>query len=176
MNHDVLLQIAKVLNENDIRWGLGASYALHFRGLVKSPRDIDLIVAEEDIIKTVNLLKSFGQLEEEPPKGDYLTEYFYYFKIDETEIDVISNFKLKHETGVYTYHFDALGIVDTVLVEDVNIPLTALEDWYILYLVMNNKKQRGDMIEAYFQTHGIKHLELIKRGLKQDLPRDVRKG
>ncbi len=31
------------------------------------------------------------------------------------------------------------------------------------------------MIEAYFQTHGIKHLELIKRGLKQDLPRDVRK-
>lgn len=175
MQHDVLLKMAGLLNNEGIRWALGASYALHFYGLVEQPRDIDIIVDAKDIKRTIELLSEFGKLEEEPPKGDYLTEYFYYFNLFGSEVDVISNFKLRHENGIYTYIFDDEAIAEKVNLDGEMIPLAALEDWYVLYLVMHNKKGRGDLLEDWFNRKGMQNRELIKRALEQPLTESVRK-
>lgn len=174
MEHKALLEIGRILNSNSIRWALGASYALYFYGLVDKARDIDIIVDEKDIHKAIELLSKVAAIENEPPKGKYLTEFFYYFTYENSEIDIISNFKIKHESGEYSYNFDEGAIVDSVTIDNVDIPLVAMEDWYVLYFVMRNKKGREDLIENEFRNKTIKNRNLLKRALNQELPEDVR--
>ena len=170
MKHTVLKKIGGLLNDNNIEWALGASYALYFYGLVETPRDIDILVHEDYINEAIACLSTLGELQEEPPKGDYLTEYFYYFCIDNMEIDVICNFKLKHKEGVYSYLFDQDSIAHVKYVDGVKIPIIAIEEWYVLYLIMDNKKERGDLIEGYFDENMSVNAKLLRRALNQTLP------
>lgn len=51
--------IANILNQNNINYIVGASCALLVHGLDVIPNDIDIVVDQEDLIKTKSLLKDF---------------------------------------------------------------------------------------------------------------------
>lgn len=52
-------KIANILNQNNINYIVGASCALLVHGLDVIPNDIDIVVDQEDLIKTKPLLKDF---------------------------------------------------------------------------------------------------------------------
>ena len=45
----ILRRIAHTFNEANITWALGASMLLYFKGITSEFRDIDIMVANEDI-------------------------------------------------------------------------------------------------------------------------------
>jgi hypothetical protein len=173
VNFSTVAFIAEELNKNKISWAVGASVMLHFHGLVASPNDLDIIVHEDDIDKAKSVLSSIGQLTYDNSRGHnkvYLTKNFYKYKIRDIEMDVMAGFALKHNEGIYRFQFDSKKIVSYKDIEGIKIPLCSLEDWYVLYQLMENREPKVKMIEDYLIKNGVEHKNLLEQALKSQLP------
>ena len=90
----VLKKIAHILNENNITWALGASMMLYFRNVTDTFHDIDLMVCNEDAIKTKEILSSIGVLQPQNPNSKYQTKEFLEYVIDDVDVDVMIDWQL----------------------------------------------------------------------------------
>lgn len=165
-----LSYIGEKLNKENILWGVGASILLNHYNLVNNPKDIDIIVALKDIHKADEILKSLGHKKVRELNDSYSTEYFNEYVINGIDIDVMSGLTLNHEEGKYTQIFDRASIVDKMDVDDVKIPLTSLEDWYIIYQLIPGRDYKVTLIENYLLQNGVKNPMLLQRALKCTLP------
>jgi len=155
MDNNTLKKIAKILNENQISWALGASSMLYFHGLVDQPRDIDLMVDESDALRAIDLLKPHtSKLYTDDGKGKYATKYFYEMEIDGQAVDVIGGYRILRGDWVYDFPVLSSLKLKVVQVEETGIPITHLEDWYIAYMIMNDPKGRVPTIEKYVVDKG----------------------
>jgi len=159
----VLTNVAKALNASDILWSVGASVLLYKYGLVDNPTDIDIIVSDQDIQQADQILSGLGVKQEESKSDIYLTDYFYEYSIDNVNIDAMSGFKIKLKEGVFDYKFDNLSVSNHFIIDGISIPLSSLEDWYILYQMMPDKEAKVNTVENYLKRNGIQHPELIFR-------------
>ncbi len=165
-----LSYIGEKLNKENILWGVGASILLNHYDLVNNPKDIDILVALKDIHKADEILKSLGHKKVRELNDSYSTEYFNEYVINGIDIDVMSGLTLNHEEGKYTQIFDRASIVDKMDVDDVKIPLTSLEDWYIIYQLIPGREHKVSLIENYLLQNGVKNPILLQRALKCALP------
>lgn len=74
----------------------------------------------------------------------------------------------------YIHTFDSKSIAAIKNINDLAIPFTSLEDWYVLYQLIPNKEARVKMIESYLQTNGMQHGDLLERIVEGNLPTKVR--
>ncbi len=174
MIDDTLEIVARELNREGVMWAVGASLLLRCHGLAASPRDIDIVVAERDAGKTAAILDRLGARTPGVPQGPYATARFLEYVVDGTSIDVMSGLGIRHDAGVYVYPFDELAIVGSFMAGQAAVPLTALEDWYVLYQLMPDREPRVRAIEEYLTKAGSTHLDLVERALRQPLPEDVK--
>lgn len=174
MLFQTLSYIGEKLNEENILWGVGASILLSHYNLVNSPNDIDILVALKDIHKADEILKSLGSKKIREANDSYSTEYFNEYVINGIDVDVMSGLTLNHEEGKYVQIFDDASIVDEMLVNDVKIPLTSLEDWYIIYQLIPGREYKVSLIENYLLQKGIANPILLQRALKCTLPSMVK--
>lgn len=56
------------------------------------------------------------------------------------------------------------------------IPLTSLEDWYVIYQLIPNRSAKVSLIEGYLRSNGIKRADLLRRMLAQKLPPEVKEN
>jgi hypothetical protein len=174
MLFQTLSYIGEKLNEENILWGVDASILLSHYNLVNSPNDIDILVALKDIHKADEILKSLGNKKTREANDSYSTEYFNEYVINGIDVDVMSGLTLNHEEGKYEQIFDEASIVDEMLVNDVKIPLTSLEDWYIIYQLIPGREYKVSLIENYLLQKGISNPILLQRALKCTLPSMVK--
>ena len=169
MNKQTLQKIARIFNENEISWGLGASSMLYFHGLVTQPRDIDLMVDEVDAEKAIALLTPYAtEMQTDDGKGKYATKYFYEMVIDGQAVDVIGGYRILRGQWVYDFPILKELFLEKVEVDGVVVPLTHLEDWYIAYLIMGDPKKRVPMIESYAKSNsGFENKQQIKKAVDQ---------
>lgn len=143
-NHmKVLIKLAKLLNDYDLKWSLGASLMLKLRGFNVTVKDIDIIVNTDEIEKLERVLNTFG-FKKEIRSSKYLTDHFYELVIDEIEVDIMVGFKVKTNTGIYTFNDD--DKIEELKMNDVFIYLSSLEEWVKAYRAMN-RADKVSMIE-----------------------------
>lgn len=171
---DTLSCIAKELNEEKVLWAVGASVVLNHYGLVDKSNDIDILVDIKDINKVDAILKNLGERKIKEENNDYSTEYFYEYVIDGIDVDVMARFIIKYDGGEYEYTFDEKSIADMKVINDINVPLTSLEDWYVLYQVMQGREYKVNIIEKYLSKNGIKNVGLLNRAIDKNLPLDIK--
>jgi hypothetical protein len=169
-----LANLAKELNRAGARWGVGASVLLWHYGLADNPHDIDLMAAEQDADRIIEALGKLGTKKMGSERGSYVTSRFLEFVVDGTDIDLMVGFGIRHSAGTYSYVFDDRAVTGKALVGGMVIPLTALEDWYVLYQLIQGREHRVRAIEDYLVSNGSAHTELLERALSQSLPPDVR--
>ncbi|ERI93082.1 hypothetical protein HMPREF1982_01903 [Clostridiales bacterium oral taxon 876 str. F0540] len=177
LDFNTLAHISDGLNKSGALWAIGASVMLYFNGLLEKPNDIDILVAEKDIEKIKNVLDNLGEMTFDgcdEGKEPYLTKYFYKYKVADTDIDLIAGFKIKNEQGIYEMPFDENTVTSHAKVNNVAIPLCALEDWYVLYQLMEAREAKVKLIEDYLIKNGIKNKRLLERALIEKLPDSVR--
>jgi len=160
-----LTEIARHLNERGIVWGIGGSLVLKHHGIVKSARDIDILVTLEGLEAADEELSSLGHKQTKMTSPLFQTTYFYEYVINGIEVDLMCDFKIVRDP-LYTYPFDAESVVSADFIDDVRIPYTSLEDWYILYQLMNRNDDKTLAIRQYLQTNGITHPNQWDRMLK----------
>ena len=171
---DTLSYIGGNLNKGKVVWGVGASIILNHHGIIDKPNDIDILVHLDDIEKADTILSSIGKKKKVKKTNTYSTKYFYEYSLNGTDIDVMSGLRINYENGIFEYIFDESSISEIKKIKGVNIPLTSLEDWYVLYQLIPNRGEKVDLIENYLLLNGIKQPGLLERSLKRDLPKEVR--
>ncbi len=169
----ILLKIAKTFNDHNIKWALGGSLMLYYYKLVDHANDIDILIAEKDITEALKALNMIARPLAVVQKKEYLTTCFKSFTINDVDIDVMADFKIKHSAGVYQFPFKTINITKRISLDDIEIPLSSLEDWYIAYLLMSGRAEKVKLIEDHFKNNGIRLPQLLEDALKQALPTDV---
>ncbi|QOR66150.1 hypothetical protein IM538_20645 [Cytobacillus suaedae] len=171
---ETLAYVANCINKKNITWGVGGSLLLHFHQLVKDPNDIDLLVSENHAINLIKTLNELGSAKDASSTYPFCTTYFSTSIVNTTEIDVMGGFCIQHPVGKYKLTFDEESVVDSITINKNKVPLTALEDWYVLYQLMPNKQEKVTLLEDYFSKNGIKHPFLLEKALQQPLPVSIR--
>lgn len=174
MIFETLSYIGEKLNDNGIIWAVGASILLHHYGLIDKPNDIDILIDLNDIEKADKILKSIGEKKVWEKSATYSTKYFYEYVVNGVDVDVMAGLNINYNNGIFEYIFDQASISEFKSINKVNIPLTSLEDWYVIYQLIPCREVKVKMIENYLLLNGIKKHNLLERVLKGDLPKEVR--
>lgn len=172
--YNTLSYIGKILNDNNIVWAVGASILLNQFELVDSPNDIDILVVLNDIEKVDRILKSIGEKKTWKETTTYSTKYFYEYEVNKIDIDVMAGLAINHNDGVFEYTFDNDSISQIIKINEVDIPFTSMEDWYVIYQLIPNREPKVKMVEDYLFSNGIKKPFLLERALQGQLPVNVR--
>ncbi|MEI8199315.1 MAG: hypothetical protein WCG21_04590 [Eubacteriales bacterium] len=171
---DTLIYIAEKLNQAGIVWGVGASMLLNIRGITDKPNDIDILVDIKDINKADEILSGIGEKKFKEKTNRYSTKYFYEYVINGVDIDVMSGLQINHIDGVFEYTFDYDSISDIRNVNGVRIPLTSLEDWFVIYQLIPNREAKVAMIENYLISNGVANPEYLLKALEDNLPMEIK--
>lgn len=173
--NSTLRKITIELNKANILWGLGGSAMLGAYHLVDVVNDIDILIAEHDIKQAENILSAFAVKGMSITKEPFATKHFHTYTYNNTSIDVMAGFQIYHEAaGLYKLAFDRQTLTANMHIDDNFIPLSSLEDWYILYALIPGRNYKADLIETYWKAHGIQNPYLITRALKRSLPGPLR--
>jgi len=171
---NVLKTITTLFNEAELDWAVGASLVLYHNGIVDTVNDIDVVIEGKDVKKAEEILLKLGskQFTEEIPT--YSNEYFGEFEINGVEIDVMSQMVINNYDCSYLYPFDKKSVVSHMMLGGVSVPVSSLEEWYILYQMIPKKEVKVTLLNTYFESHDISYVELLERGLKADLPTHIK--
>ena len=137
---NALLNIASVLNENNVNWGLGGSLLLYLSGIETSVADIDIVIDENDMNKIEMIVKDYDHIEKQ--KTDiYQTERFYSVSFKGIDIDLMVGFKISNENGVYSFPAGKKLVDKSIIIDRTVINLCSLKDWLEAYIAMKRKNK-----------------------------------
>lgn len=169
-----LTYIGERFNNSNIGWAVGASMMLNQFGLVNDSNDIDVFVDIKDINRADEILQGIGEKKETGESSLYSTKFFYEYLINEIDIDVMAGFSVGHNRGVYDFIFDSESISKIETINEVDIPFTSLEDWYVIYQLIPNREFKVKLIEEHLTLNGIENPHLLERALRGNLPLEIR--
>ncbi|NSB14952.1 hypothetical protein [Clostridium beijerinckii] len=165
-----LSYIGNKFNHLNIVWGVGGSVLLSHFGLLNNLKDISIFVDVNDIRRIDEMFKDMSNEIANKEIKLYSPKYFHKSIIEGSEVSIIAGLKINHNNGTFKYIFHSDSISELTDINRINIPLMSLEDWYVLYQLNPNTKEKAALIEKYLLTNDIKNPNLLERSLRGDLP------
>ena len=86
----------------------------------------------------------------------------------------MSGLAINYDNIKFKYIFDRNSISEIKKINGIDIPLTSLEDWYVLYQLIPGREISVKKIENYLSLNGVKHPNFLERSLKGNLPKEIR--
>ncbi|WP_026886089.1 hypothetical protein [Clostridium beijerinckii] len=167
---NALSYIGSKLNDLNIIWGVGGSVLLSHFGITDKPDDIYIFIDINDIEKVDKILNDISNETLTKESKLYSPKYFHRSIIGGFEVNIISGLKINHSNGTFKYIFHSDSIPELTKINEIDIPLMSLEDWYVIYQLSPNKKEKAKLIEVYLLTNEIRNPNLLERSLRGDLP------
>ncbi|WP_220797915.1 hypothetical protein [Paraclostridium bifermentans] len=135
-------------------------------GLVDLTKDSDILSNPKDTENVKLAINTIGTLLEVVNNSDkFKSDDFFRYDVDGTEVEFMVGFRIKCEDSLYEVIFDEESIVSTVLKDEVKINLMSLEDWFVIYHVLGDPKNRTHLISKYFEKNGVIHKNILIRNL-----------
>ena len=144
---EVLKTIAKKFNDAGIKYAIGASVLLYFKGIVDKFHDLDIMVDMNDVDKVKEILNKFGTLQYSPDNNNFKTKAFLQYVVDDVGIDVIGGFIIVKDGIDYDCTLQK-EIIDYTYLDGVKIALDTIDNWYKYYSLMG-RDNKVKMIENY---------------------------
>ncbi len=175
MNNLILNKVAKTLNSSGCLWAVGGSTLLNQYGLLNNPKDIDILIDPKDENRIKSFMNKIGNLIDIKKKDEFKSNKFFRYDINGIIVEFIGGFKIAFgENKLYEVIFDDKSIVSSINKDCVKINLMSLEDWFVIYKVMNDPKCRLPLIMKYFKDNGIKYKSILYRNLTLQIPIEVK--
>ena len=147
---EVLYQVAKELNKNNISWAIGASVLLYLKGIVLEFNDLDIVLEVKDVEKTKTIFKDLNAtLYPSKDNSGYKTTCFLEYNLNGVDIDLMAGFKIELDGVVHDCSFKASDVKEYAKIKDVDIPLDDLNNWERYYLLMK-RLNKVALIQNYF--------------------------
>lgn len=176
INHinDVLVKVAKTLDNANINYAVGASKLLEQFDFVVSD-DIDIFIARKHLDNVEKVLDDIGQRVEIPFDGNYISKGARCYNIDNVIVKIISGLTIRHASGLYQYDFSNKDDFYKIKINDYFVKFMYLEDWFIFYLLIPNKATYSKMILQYFKSNNYRpNVDFFKGALNKSIPQFVR--
>lgn len=173
----VLKKIGKTLNNLNIVWGLSSSLVLNNYNLADEFNDIDIMVTKNDLPTLDMVLSKLGKVlskSDNEIEGIYHTKHFYRYNIDGIYVEVMAELNIENNSGIYRPDFDLNTLQNFMLIDDIKLPLVAIEQWFIFYYLIPQKKYKSKLIKDYFKKNKSKRKDLLKKALKKEIPNDLK--
>jgi len=151
INTQTLDAVIKILKSNRIICGIGGSYLLQVYQLYEDPEDVDFWVAPEDIDKVRQLFSQYEELENKiqlPPK------YHFKMKYEDIVVDFVACFITKPNKNEFIYNILPENIEYIETDNGIRLPCTSLEDWYIVYKLLN-REEKAELIRRYIYKNDV---------------------
>lgn len=142
---ETLVQICRAFEKKNIRFGIGASLLLMAYGIVDKASDIDLVVHIEDVPLVKSVMAGLGELTKSSNNSLYDSEIFLEYNVDGIGVDIMANFTIKTEDGLYVYPFSEHEIV---LMGEEKLPYLSLVNWEKAYRLMG-RMEKADLVLEY---------------------------
>lgn len=147
---DTLAYIGDILNKEEITWVVGGSIILDYYGITNVVNDIDIIVDINDFNKTKELLSLISKTKDIPQNEIYRTKGFLKCIVNNVSVDIMADFEIKHNNGIYRYSLNEDAISKVIKINDISIPIGSLEDWYEIYQIIPGRDDKVAILEEYF--------------------------
>lgn len=145
---EVLIRITNTLNEHNIVWGVGGSYLLFLHGIYNNPQDIDIWVNIDDIDKIRQIFKEYQEI---VVSLQLPSKYHFKMNYEGVEVDFVSFFYVVPNQKEFKYYVSPNRIKQISIDGEHSIPCLYLEEWFIIYKVLNREK-KASLIEQYFRS------------------------
>ena len=151
INANTLNTLIQILKVNDIKCGIGGSYLLQVYKLYEDPEDVDFWVAPDDIDKVREIFCKYEEIEDKiqlPP------QYHFKMKYEDIVVDFVACFIIKPNQNEFIYNIlpESIDYIETD--DGTEIPCTSLEDWYIVYKLLN-REEKADLIKQYIYKNDV---------------------
>lgn len=171
-------QILDCFEKNNIRFGVACSMNLFLRGITDDFHDFDFIVDQEDIPKIMEIMNGLnGDLVATGGNGFCESNEYLHYQLGRVDVDIIAGFRLLTFGTSYMYAYNAEQI-DVVSVENVDVPLIALEALFVLYAMMEGwqprRKYKRKLIYKYLIDNGISYKQILISAMAGALPKWVK--
>jgi len=157
-NFRVLYELAKMFSKDKIRWLFAGSTASFLNGLDVEPRDIDILIAKNDVEKVKQILSKHYQVIKpiEYSETDLFASFFGKYRKENVLIEIIGNFKIKYEDGIFYVPFDILQQYSVKKqLKDVEVIAVPLEWQLVANAMIPNKKDRVYKIVNHLKEKGL---------------------
>lgn len=158
---NTLTKIAKMFNNNQINWALGASTMLYFNDIVNNFNDIDILVAESDIARVKQILKPYGCPSPATNNPQYKTKHFLTYQINGVSIDVFAGFTIINAGQSYYLPLTPDQIATQYNLNGQLIPLMSVDIWHDYYQLMS-RTDKTQLLNNYRGIDHSKYSEFIK--------------
>lgn len=169
IHKNILIKIAKELNQSKVTWAIGASMMLKLRDFDMNVHDIDIMVNQDDFELACTCLNNLGNEIVVEESKLFKTKYFKRYNCDGIEIDIMSGMGIIHKSGFFDYQFKFEDIEKELIIDTINLPLCYVEDWYIFYHLMPNRYETIQKIHDYFNNHQF-NTQRFKKLLNLEIP------
>ena len=136
----VLSGMAAEFNRAGLRWAMGASLLLWFKGYEDDFHDIDLMVTDGDAERMEGILRSMGSLQPSM-RGSYATKRFREFTIDGVDVDMMGGYAIVRDGRVYDCELEPSQIAEYAEVHGERIPLHSVALWRRYYELMGRDEK-----------------------------------
>ena len=170
-------RVARALNAAQIVWAVGATALLYLLEIEAEPERIELMVEIADFEPARATLRAVGGGSQPAPALNAACAVALrdVLRVDEVDFDLICDLTIRRKEGTYRYLFDQSRVAARLRLEDTLVPLTPLEDWYVLYQLIPGRAKLVTQISRYFRTHaGSGNHARLNPWLANRLPGDVR--
>lgn len=168
----VFLSIADFFSRKEVKWAIGCSMNLFFRGVVDDFHDIDLIVDINSVGRVKEVMDELGgELMASGGNGCCESDVYLHYQVGKVDIDIISGFRLITFGSSYCYKYDEEEI-DTLRVEGLSIPLISMEAMYVLYFMMEGwqpkRKFKRMLVEEFLKENHLTHKEVLEKAISEN--------
>lgn len=173
INLHTLKSVLNKLNENQIRCGIGGSYLLQLYDLCDESNDVDFWVEPNDMPKVRRLFKGYDEISE---KIQLPSQFHYKVHYHDIDVDFVACFITKPNQHEYIYNIRPENVEIITTQDGLDIPCTSLEDWYIVYKLLNREK-KASLIEKYIYKKDVEktneRLNISIKDEKNILPKRI---
>lgn len=172
----VLCRIATQFSEAEVLWALGGPMLLSQEGIIEKCEIIDLLLDPQDIAKADEILTAMGEKLPRVPIPIYVSQFFHTYIVGDVYVNLISGLTLHRNGFLFRYPFDRNAIVSMQPLQNVYIPCTAPEDWWVLYQLMPDREAYFEALDKFLSSRGPRYPERFEVLRRQPLPPAILAG
>ena len=175
---EVLFRVINQFDQEGIRYGITFSLNLFMQGIVDDFNDIDIFVAEEDIPRMIEVMKSMkASLEKMGGNGFCKSDHFFSYMVDSVQVEIMVGFRINTYGTTYYYPLN-LKELDFVQIYGKKIPLVPAEALFISYFMMVEWQPRRihkwNLLKSYLEFNGVEFQSVFVKALTTNLPKQLR--
>ena len=150
-----LRELATRLDSAGLNWAVGGSLSLALRGAPIQPRDIDIVTDMAGSYEIERIFSRFVTKRVSLRTSENIRSHFGVLDLDGVKIDIMGDFQLLGADGEWGEPPNLRSMIETVRVEDLQIPVPSLEWEHMAYSRLG-RQDKVDIIDRLLKDKRIR--------------------